>query len=369
LQESGQNIFAPKGFLPEVGTLFKQPELAATLEKIAEEGPDYFYRGPFAVKMVSAIQDIGGRATLEDFASYRPIEHEPIRGRYKQNEIVGASPPATGLTAIIEAMNILEHVDLKAMGDYSESADALQWLIEVFRVITDDAGRYNGVPLFDRELAQLLISKDYAKSQYEILRHKIEVTRRDGSETDPTSALDESVAVDETAVGTNHVSVVDENGNICSITHTIYGATFSTHGLFVDGIVLNSSGGFRAQPGQRIVSSMPASIVFKEGEPYFACGSSGGYPNPFFLMVNVLAYDKNFQEAQEAPRFRVSSGKVRMEHRIQEEVAEALEKRGYQIEWSAPYAMRNAQIAGIDPSTGIRYGAADPRGEGHAAGQ
>ena len=368
LQPSGRQVFAPDGFLPAVGSLFKQPELAATLRKIAA-GPDYFYKGELATKMVEAIRDIGGKATQEDFASYRPLELEPVRGSYQDFEIVGASPPATGVAAIIEGMNILEHVDLRKLGHYADSADSLNWMIEVLRVIGDDVGRYNGVPELDRGLARLLMSKDYARRQYELIHHKIKQMRHQEGKTGAKVAV-RKPRDERPMLGTNHVAVVDEEGNVCSITHTIYGSTFSTHGLFVDGIVLNSSGGFRAQPGGRIVSSMPATIVFKGGKPYFACGSSGGYPNPFFLIANVLSWGKDFKQAQEAPRFRVEAGNVvRIEHRIADGVAEELRRRGYRIEWEPPYAMRNAQIAGIDLETGIRLGAADPRGEGHAAGQ
>jgi gamma-glutamyltranspeptidase/glutathione hydrolase len=203
-----------------------------------------------------------------------------------------------------------------------------------------------------------------------------------------TSQVAPGVALGDAAGGyeemnTNNVSVVDREGNLCSITNTIYGCVYSCSGLFVDGMVLNSAGGHPALPGARLMSPKSPLIVLKNDGPYFACGSSGGITNPFFLLVNVLIWDKNFKEAQEAPRFRIGSSfytgwgmssagdpnRVRIEHRIEDKVARELESRGYKIEWLPPYSMRNAQIAGIDPETGTRYGSADPRGEGMAAGQ
>ncbi len=373
LHPSARQTFAPEGFLPRVGALFKQPELASTLKRIAEEGPDYFYQGPFAEKMVAAIRELGGEATLEELRSYRAQELEPVRGTYKDYLIAGPGPPATGIVAIIEGMNILEHVDLEAMGHYSSSADALQWVVETLRVMFADARKYNGVPEFDRALGELLISKDYGRRQYELLRHKIEQLRQQRAESTEVTEVGAMLPEREDPIlGTNHVSVVDAEGNVCSFTHTIYGATFSTHGLFLGGIALNSSGGFTAQPGHRIVTPMAPVIVFKGDEPYFATGSAGGTLNTFLTTLNVLAWNKNFKEAQEAPRLRAPGPKemkVTVEHRIDEAVANELEKRGYRIEWAGPYSMRNAQMAGIDPETGMRYGAADPRGEGHAAGQ
>ena len=110
-------------------------------------------------------------------------------------------------------------------------------------------------------------------------------------------------------------------------------------------------------------------IIFKGEKPFFAPGSSGGTINPFFLIINTLIWKKNFKEAQEAPRFRVRDNIVRMENRFDDRVISQLKKRGYQVEWVAPYFFGTAQIAGIDNETGIRYGATDPRSHGKAAGQ
>ncbi len=375
LRPPQRRMFAPNGFLPPAGSVFKQPEMAETLKKIAEHGPDYFYKGPFAEKMVQAIRDIGGKATLEDFVSYQALELEPVRGTYKGYQITGPPPPSYGAAAIIEAMNILENVDLKGMGHYSHSADSLQWVIETMRVMYDDNRKYSGVPEFDRALSQLLMSKEYAKSRYKLIRHKIEQMKRQARETNQVAQIVAQVRdeyEEEPGLGTHQVSVVDKKGNVGSLTHTVYGGNYGTAGLFVGGISLNGAGMFRAQPGERIVSPVCPLIAFKGDKPYFATGSSGSIPNTFFTTLNVLAWNKNFKEAQEAPRFRVSAlHKVRIEKRIDDMVAKELKKRGYQIEWAGPYSYSfgGAQMAGIDPDSGIRYGATDPRFLGQAAGQ
>lgn len=379
LLPTGRDMFAPKGFLPAVGTLFKQAEMADTLKKVAEQGPDYFYRGPLAEQMVKAIREIGGKATLEDFASYRVLELEPIRGTYQGYQLVGPPPPATGIVAIIEGLNILENVNLKAMGHYAESADSLQWVAETLRVMFTDARKYTGIPEFDQAMAKILTSKEYARRQYELIRHRIEQMKRQTGERGAAQLLLLRDVSEDPILGTNHISVVDKEGNVCSFTHTIYGSVYSTSGLFVGGIVMNAAGGFPAQPGERIITPMAPLIVFKGDKPYFATGSSGGTLNTFFTTLNVLAWDKNLKEAQEAPRFRLPTtsfqapagddSKLFIEHRIGEKVAEDLKRRGYQIEWLGPYSMANAQMAGIDPDTGVRHGAADPRAVGHAAGQ
>jgi gamma-glutamyltranspeptidase/glutathione hydrolase len=365
---AARRLYAPDGFLPPVGAIFKQPELADTLRKIAQQGPDYFYKGPFAEEMVKAIRDLGGKATLEDFSSYRAMELEPIHGTYHGYDLAGPPPPATGIVSIIEGLNILENVDLKSMGHYSHSPDSMQWLIETLRVMFNDAKKYTGVPEFDRELGKSLISKAYGKRQYEIIRNKIEVRRSQPQEKTVAYAKPEPVP----ELGTNHVSVVDKDGNVCSITNTIYGVVFSYTGLYVRGILLNGAGIFPSQPGERIVTPMAPLIVSRGDKPFFATGSAGGTLNTFLTTLNVLAWGKNFKEAQDAVRLRapdVNVEKVFIENRIENGVSDTLKKRGYQIEWLAPYSMPNAQMAGIDPNTGVRYGAADPRVVGKAAGQ
>lgn len=386
LRPSVRQMFAPNGFLPPVGSIFKQPELAETLKKVQDQGADYFYKGPFAEQMVKAIQDLHGKATLEDFASYRALDLEPIRGTYWDYQIVGPPLPASGTVAIIEGLNILENVDLKRMGHYSESADSLQWLIETVRVMFNDAYRYIGVPELDRHIAQALLSKEYARAQYKLISHKIEETKRQAKEKPVQVAETAFKEVREDEGHTNHVSVVDKDGNVCSFTHTIYGPIYSAHGLFVGGIVLGSGRG-RVPPGERLIASIAPLIVFKGDKPFFASGSSGGTPNTFYTILNVLAWDKNLKEAQDAPRLPnfysaptlqdLDDHKVVLEHRIDDKVAEELRARAYKIEWVGPYSqggpvsrwLGGAQMVGVDPNSGIRYGATDPRGVGQAAGQ
>ena len=172
-------------------------------------------------------------------------------------------------------------------------------------------------------------------------------------------------------VGTEHVSTVDKDGNICSITNSIFGPQPMPVGLFVGGIAFNCSGGFRRQPGGRMVSPLAPMIVFKGEKPFFATGSTGGTLNTFIAILNILAWDKDFKEAQEAPRFQNparNSNQIRIENRLDSKIAEELKKRGYRMDWAAPYSMAGVQIAGIDPKTGIRYGAAEPRNMGKAEG-
>ena len=373
LHPSGKRLFAPDGFLPGVGEIFMQPELAKTLKAIANKGPEYFYRGSFAQKMVKEIRAIGGKATLADFNSYEVWETEPLRGTYKDFEILATRPPLVGAVGLIEALQILDNVDLESMGHYTESADSLQWLIETMRAV--DTRKFTGIRDLDEAIARKRISKEYARTRYNMIRHKIEQQTVSAA----SSALNGSLLQE---YNTNNISVVDKEGNLCSLTNTIYGCVYSCSGLFVDGMVLNSAGGHPAHPGQRLMSPKSPMVVLKDGQPFFATGSSGGITNPFFIMTNVLIWGKNFKMAQEAPRFRITSSfytgwgmgspgaanTVHIENRIDASVARELTRRGYRIEWLAPFSMRNAQIVGVDLKTGIRYGASDPRGEGLAAG-
>jgi gamma-glutamyltranspeptidase/glutathione hydrolase len=298
-----------------------------------------------------------------------------VRGTFKEYEIVGPPLPTNAAVGIIEAMNILENVDLQSMGHYTKSADSFQWLIETLRVVFDDARKYSGVNELDEAVAEVLTSKEYAKSRYRLLRYRIEEMKR--GQTSDTAANETKIVEKEDMMGTNHVAAIDEDGNVCSLTHTIYGGVYGTSGLFVGGIALNAAGQiqpptFPAQPGERMLSGLTPMIVFKQGKPFFAAGSSGWILNPFFIIVNVLVWDQDFKQAQEAPRFRApspDSNEIRAENRFDDEMIEELERRGYQFRWSGPFSMPNAQVAGIDPTTGVRYGASDPRAIGQAAGQ
>jgi len=390
LRPNVRQLYAPNGFLPPMGSIFKQPELAATPKKISEQGADYFYKGPFARQAVKEIQNLGGKATLEDFSSYRALELEPVRETYKGYEIAGPPIPATGTVAIIEAMNILENLDLKTMGHYSQSADTLQWLIETIRVVFHDSYRYTGIDQLDSAIAGTLVSKDYAKAQIAQLRQKIDTMKHQAGGRSSRAGETMEGAAPGGATGeedghTNHVSTVDKDGNMCSFTHTIYGPIYSAHGLWVGGIVFGS--GRPRVPGGRLLGSISPVIVFKDKKPFFATGSSGGTPNTFYTLLNVLVWDRNFKEAQDAPRLLnfynpttlqdLDNHKVTIEHRIDEKVVRELERRGYQFDWVGPYSqggpaarwLGGDQMVGIDPSTGMRLGATDPRGVGQAAGQ
>jgi len=369
LRQSGQKIFAPNGFLPAVGSVFKQPEMAETLKKIADQGPSYFYQGPFAEEMVKAIQEIGGKASLEDFSSYKVIELEPVTATYQDFQIK-THPAPSDMVAAIEAMNILENVDLKAMGHYTESADSLQWMIETLQVVAADFQKFNGVPEYDTAVGKVLMSKEYAKSRHLRLKYKIEQLNREAAKKtlEPSAPFGGQLINEEAERGTQHTSVVDKEGNICGLKHTIYGSTYSYAGLFVGGLVLNASGGFHSFPGERILPATSPPIVFKGDRPYFTCDSSGLYENAFFLISNILIWDKNFKEAQEAPRFNFNNDKIRIEHRLSDQLVGELKRRGYQFEWLGPYTLGTAQLVGFDLVTGARLGAADPRSHGLAAG-
>ena len=207
------------------------------------------------------------------------------------------------------------------MGHYSQSADSMQWLIETLRVMFNDARKYTGVSELDRSLGQALISKAYAQKQYEFIRHKIEVTSRQAKEKTQVAWAPSGHANDDPELGTNHVSVVDKDGNVCSITNTIYGVVFSYVGVYVRGILLNGAGIFPSQPGERIVTPMAPLIVFRNDKPYFATGSAGGTLNTFLTALNVLAWGKNFKEAQEAVRLRAPRGRVQPAVRCMAEAA------------------------------------------------
>ena len=305
--------FSRKGEPYQVGEMFRQPDLARTLVRVAEQGPAGFYEGETAQLIEREMMAHGGLITRQDLAAYRAIRRAPIIGTYRGYDIISMPPISSGGTALIQMLNILEGYDLAAFG--SGSAATTHLIIEAMRRAYADRAQYVGDPAFNETMPiDRITSKAYAAE----LRQSI--TQERASVSSPDSFVWPTEGTE-----TTHVSVVDVDRNAVSLTYTLeqgYGSKITVPGA---GFLLNNEmGDFNAapgmttdtgligtgpnlaEPGKRMLSSMAPTIVARDGRLVMTTGSPGGRTiiNTVLLTIlNVVDFGMNIQEAVDAPRF------------------------------------------------------------------
>jgi gamma-glutamyltranspeptidase/glutathione hydrolase len=304
--------FSKNGTPYEAGEILKQPDLARTLQRIAERGPAGFYEGETAELLEKEMKANGGLITRDDLKKYQARERVPVKGTYRGLEVIGMPPPSSGGIAVIHMLNLLEGFDLKANG-YG-AAQNVHLIAESMRRAFADRAQHLGDPDFNTTIpvAQLL-SKDYASQ----VRKTINPNK--ASVSSPTSFSWPTESAE-----TTHLSVVDEKRNAVSMTYTLeygYGSRIVVPGA---GFLLNNEmGDFNsapemtdergnigtrpnlAAPGKRMLSSMSPTIVARDGKLFMVTGSPGGRTiiNTVLLTIlNVVDFGMNAQEAVDAGR-------------------------------------------------------------------
>lgn len=326
------------------GARLQQPELAASLELIARDGPKGFYEGDLAAKLVAGVNAAGGKWTAEDLKAYRVVEREVVRGTYREHEIVSMPPPSSGGVHLVQILNILEGWNLKDMGQ--ESADAIHLFAEASKFAYADRSEYLGDPDFVKVPVKALISKRYAAD----LRGRISAEK-----AAPAKDIRPGVLAPYESDQTTHYSVMDGNGNVVSNTYTLnfsYGLARVAEGT---GILLNNElDDFAAKPGvpnayglvggdanapgpgKRPLSSMSPAIVFKDGRPLLVTGSPGGsriITTVLQVISNVIDHGMNIAEATEAPRVHHQwlRDELRVERGLSPDTLKLLQARGHRI--------------------------------------
>jgi gamma-glutamyltranspeptidase/glutathione hydrolase len=374
--ESSAKIFSrADGTSLREGDTLVQSDLAATLSRIAEQGPRGFYEGPVADRLASGVRDAGGIMTADDLKSYRAVVRAPARGSYRGYDIVSMPVPSSGGVVLLETLNILEGFP---MGEMKQgSAPSLHVMIEAMKRAYADRARYLGDPAFVSAPLATLVSKDYAARQ----RAGIDLERA----TPWTDAL--SATPPREGDNTTHFSVVDNLGNAVSNTYTLnysYGLGLVAEGT---GVLLNNElddftaapgaanayglVGFEANlpgPGKRPLSSMSPTIVLKDGKPVLVTGSPGGsriISTVLQVIVNVLDYGMDVAAAVAAPRLHHQwlPDEVRVEHGFPEDTLAALRARGHRV--VEPLGQSSANSIMVT-ANGV-LGAPDPRTRGAAA--
>jgi gamma-glutamyltranspeptidase / glutathione hydrolase len=368
-----------KGGAPyEAGDLLKLPDLARTLQRIAEQGPAGFYAGATADLIEKDMAAHGGLITKTDLAAYQPKKRTPVTGSYRGYEIIGMPPISSGGIGLLEQLNILEGYDLKGLG--FRSAAATHVMIEAMRRSFADRARYLGDPDFVKDMpVALLISKAHAAD----LRKGISATRASKSSA---ASFEWPVESDETT----HLSVVDRQRNAVSLTYTLeagYGSKIVVAGA---GFLLNNEmGDFNAgpglttadgligtepnlaAPGKRMLSSMTPTIVTKDGSLFMVTGSPGGRTiiNTVVQTVsNVIDYGMNAQEAVDAPRLHHQWLPDRTDFErfgLSPDTVKILEGMGHVLR--AVGAQGVAEVILVDPRDGSLQGGSDRRAADGAA--
>ncbi len=379
LTPEATSLFCPNGDVPRPGTSLAHKALATTLRRLAAEGPDPLYQGDIGRRVCEAVREAGGWLTPQDLAAFRVEWVEPVVSTFRGDDVASVPPPAAG-TQVLETLNILEGFDLKALGH--NSAEALHLIIESVKLAMADRVAYQALP--DPPAAGL-VSKGYAGAQrVRIDRERAAIS---GGERFYAESLPGEVKPGDPygyqREHTTHLSVVDAEGNAASITQTL-GSPFGSGFLAGDtGILLNNLLMWNDQdpkspnvlgPHRKVETRMAPTQVFRNGRVLVAIGTPGSYGIPQTttqMLLNLLEYGMNIQEAIEAPRVRVYRDRaVDAEARIPAEVRAALTARGHAIRelpgWS--WVVGGGQGIFVDPATGALAGGADPRRDGYAMG-
>jgi gamma-glutamyltranspeptidase/glutathione hydrolase len=396
-----RRVFQRDGNYYKPGEIFRQPDLARTLERIAAK-PDDFYHGDLARELAVAMQKGGGLITADDLAHYEVKEREPIRGNYRGYEIISSPPPSSGGTVLVESLNILEGYDLAKLGD--RSAQSIHYTTEAFRRAFFDRAEFMGDPDFAKIPIAQLVDKKYGESW----RDSIDADRATPSkelkrpeiftELEQYAAAHPQLHAFHEGPHTTHYSVLDAEGNAVAVTTTIndwFGSRVTADGLgFLlndemddfsakpgvpnsDGLIQGASNAIG--PGKRPLSSMTPTIVVHDGKPFLVLGSPGSskiITTVANVLMGVIDYGMNIQEAVNAPRFHNQwlPDVLNVERWFSPDTAQDLRKMGYNVQFGlhdgadvSPY-WSDAECIAVDAKSGDRLGASDYRNNGKAVG-
>jgi len=378
-----RRIFLNDGNFYKEGDALRQPDLAQTLARLQRRGPREFYQGRTAQLIAEDMKRNGGLITLEDLRGYRAKERVPLRGTYRGYEVISMPPPSSGGIVLIEMLNMLEGYDLRPLG--WSSSDSLHILIEVMRRAFADRAEYMGDPDFVKVPVAGLTDKGYAAR----LRKTINMKR-----ATPSTEVRAGNPPGEEPSETTHFTVVDREGNAVSNTYTLnddYGSGVVAKGT---GMLINDEmddftskvgvpnlygliQGARNQiaPRKRPLSAMtPTFVLRKDGSLWFTAGSPGGpriITAVLQVILNVIDYEMNIQEAVDAPRVHHQwlPDDIRFEpYGLSADTVEALQARGHQLELRPEFRgytkrgyMGDIQAILIEEKTGMRLGASDSR--------
>jgi gamma-glutamyltranspeptidase/glutathione hydrolase len=365
--EAAARTYLPEGRAPRVGDVFRNPDLAWSYRQIALHGPEAFYQGEIARRVLETLRRHGGTMTAADLAEFSSEWVEPISTTYRGWTVYELPPNGQGIAALI-MLNLMEQFPLGEFGLHS--ARALHVMIEAKKLAYADLIRYVADPRFARVPVSGLLSKAYARER----ARRIDLTRAQ-CEVEPGTPVD---AGDETV----YMSVVDREGNMVSLIQSNYDSFGS--GLVVEGagFALQNRGALFSldptHPNALAPRKRPLHTIIpafmERGSVRIAFGIMGGWNQAQAhaqFVSNIADHGMNIQEALEAARFtkRTFGGcDVQIESRVPERVREQLRALGHQLQVRGAYSsqMGGGQAVARDFATGVNFGASDPRKDGAA---
>jgi gamma-glutamyltranspeptidase/glutathione hydrolase len=389
-----RRVFQRNGDYYKPGEVFRQPDLARTLERISSD-PDDFYHGALARELAAAIEKGGGLITTEDLAHYEIKEREPVRGTYRGYEVISAPPPSSGGTVLVESLNILEGYDLAKLEN--RSAQSIHFTVEAFRRAFFDRAEFLGDPDFSKIPVAQLLDKKYAAAWRETIDPERASASKELKRPAIFSQLEQYARAHPPVIRpresnhTTHYSVVDAEGNAVAVTTTIndwFGSRVTADGLGfllndemddfsskpgvpnADGLIQGAAN--EIGPGKRPLSSMSPTIVVRNGKTVLVLGSPGSskiITTVANVLMGVVDYGMNIQEAVNAPRFHNQwiPDVVNVERWFSPDTLNILAKMGYKVqiglhdgEQMSPY-WSDAECIAVDEKTGERLGATDGR--------
>ena len=368
-------IYSSNGGMKGEGEILSNPDLARSLQHVAQGGTDEFYRGELARRMVAELRKAGALFTESDFAEHRLDVYDPIATTYRDYTVYQTRPPTQGFL-LLEMLNLVEDFDIGSLGQ--NSAQAIHLMTEAKKIAYGDRNRLAGDPRFVEWPLEELISKEYATRR----RHEIDMAQ----------ANNRAPAVGDSGDGnTTYFCVADGAGNCVSWIHSLSNAFGSGFVAAGTGVLFNNRGGRGfslepghpniIEPGKRTMHTLNCYLAFRDGQPAIVGGTPGGDYQPqcgLQVLSNLIDYGMDPQAAVEAPRWWSFPGtdpatvktpfELRLEAGMPEATGKELEALGHRVVRRRP-GINDGKVQLIvrDLETGVLKGASDPRGDGHAA--
>jgi gamma-glutamyltranspeptidase / glutathione hydrolase len=372
-------IFQRGGKFYDVDEVFRQPELAATLERIAKGGSKEFYEGETAQKLADAMAKNGGLITLADLKNYVAVERKTLTGKYRNFDIITLPPPSSGGAGVLQMMGMLEGSGYEKSG--AGSAASIHFMAETMRRFYADRNEYMGDPDFVKVPLAGMLDPVYIQKR----RASIDVNH-----ATPSDKVNPGHPKGSESTETTHFSVVDADGNAVAVTYTLNGSFGS--GVTVPGLgflMNNEMDDFAVkpgepnmfnlvqgeanaiQPGKRPLSSMTPTILLKDGKLFMVVGAPGGsriVTSVMQVILNVVDFGMNAQDAVDFPRFhhQWKPDKLYLEKGISPDTVALLKAKGHDVDYSAGAV--GARVEAIVIDGGWLQGGSDGRGTGKAAG-
>ena len=372
--EGFAEIYMPNGKAPSKGEIFKNPFLANTLEKIAKNGRDEFYKGSIAKTIDAYMKKQGGFLSYDDLASHTSEWIEPVSSSYRGYDIWELPPNGQGI-ATLQILNILENYDIASMG--FGSAEYMHLFIEAKKLAFEDRARYYADPTFSNIPYKKLISKEYAKERMKLIDLNRAANKYDAGELQTGNTI--------------YLTVADKDGNMVSLIQSNYrgmGSGMTPTGL---GFVLQDRGEMFSlteghpnvfEPGKRPFHTIIPGFITKDGKPWVSFGVMGGSMQPqghAQVIVNLIDFGMNLQEAGDAPRIMhegsseptdermTDGGTVFLESGFDYQQIRKLLAKGHKVGYSLD-GYGGFQAIMFDAKNGVYIGASESRKDGQAGG-